>query len=102
MKNKLRFIMPRLAGATAAAGMAALVIITLFKLLLSLTLLAGAITLTARSFARRQKQSGLYGQHTIPNFGNWKEFGNSSAGASSIQPVAGYATQQGTSIVPIN
>jgi len=102
MKNKLRFIMPRLAGATIAAGLAALVITALFKLLLSLTLLAGAITVIARAIGRRQRLSGQYGQNAMPGFSKWNAFGNSSAGAAPIQPVSGYATPKGTSIVPIN
>lgn len=102
MNNKLRFIMPRLAGATAAAGLAALVITIVFKLLLGLTLLAGAITLIARSIARRRKLSGQYGQNAMPGFGKWNALSNSNAGINPIQPVSGYATQKGTFIVPIN
>jgi hypothetical protein len=102
MNNKLRFIMPRLAGATAAAGLAALVITAVFKLLLGLTLLAGAMTLIARSIAGRRKLSGHYGQDAMPDFGRWNAVGNSNAGINPIQLVSGYATRKGTSIVPIN
>lgn len=102
MKNKIRFIMPRLIGATVVTGLAALVVTTLFKLLLGVTLLAGAITLIARSFGRHRKQSGLYGQDAMPGLGNRSAFGNSSIWASPVQPVTGYAIQKGTSIVPIN
>ncbi len=102
MKNKLRFIMPRLIGATVAAGLAALVITTVFKLLLGLTLVAGTITLIARSFGKRRIQLGQYGQDAMPGLGNRNAFGNSSVWASPIQPVNGYANQKGTSIVPIN
>ena len=102
MKNKLRFIMPRLAGATVVTGLAALVITTLFKLLLCLTLLAGGIALLARSFGRRRQQLGQYEHDAMPGLGNRNAFDNSRQWNSPIQPVNGYATQKGTSIVPID
>lgn len=102
MKNKIRFIMPRLAGATVIAGLAALVITTVFKLLLGLTLLAGAVTLIARSIGKRWELSSRYGNGTVPGFSKWNAFGNSNAGINPIQPVTGYATPKGTSIVPID
>jgi len=37
MKKRIGFIMPRLVGATLIAGVATLVVTTLFKLLLGLT-----------------------------------------------------------------
>lgn len=101
MKNKFRFIMPRLVGATVAAGLAALVITTVFKLLLGLTILAGAITLIARSISRRH-QLGQYRQDAMPGLGDRNVFGNSSVWANPVQSVTGYATQKETSIVPIN
>lgn len=102
MKNKLRFIMPRLAGATAAAGFAALIITTVFKLLLGLTLLAGIATLIARSISKRRRVSGQYGHDAISGFDKWNAFGNSSEGVHPIQSVTGYATRERTSIVPVN
>ena len=102
MKNKLRFIMPRLIGATAVAGIAALVITTLFKLLLGLTLLAGGIAIIARSIGRGRRQLGQYRQDEMPGLGNRNVFGSSSVWAGTVQPVNRCATQKGTSIVPIS
>lgn len=102
MKNKLRFIMPRLIGATVAAGLAALVIATVFKLLLGLTLLAGVTTLIARSLGRRRLQLGQYGQETMPGLSNRNAFDNSSVWASTVKPANDYAAKQGSSIVPID
>lgn len=102
MKNKLRFIMPRLIGATVIVGLAAFIIGTVFKLLLGITVLAGLITLAARAFGKRQKFLEQYGQNAMPGFGNWNAFGTRGAANNPIQPVNGYATQKGTSIVPIN
>lgn len=102
MKNKLRFIMPRLAAATVVAGLAALVITTLFKLLLGFTFLAGGVTLFTRAFAGRRQHSRQYDQGVIPDLGNRNTFGNSKAWAGPVQPINAYATQKGTSIVPID
>jgi len=102
MKNKIGFIMPRLIGATVIAGVAALVVTTLFKLLLGLSLLAGAATLVIRSIGKQRNRLLQYGQGEMPAFANRGSFGNSSAAANSIHPVAGFATQKQTIIVPID
>lgn len=96
MKNKFRFIMPRLVGATVVAGLAALVIVTVFKLLLGVTILAGAIAIIARSFSKGHEQLAQYPQGALP------DFSNGSAWGGKIQPVTGYSTTKGTSIVPID
>lgn len=54
MKNKIRFILPRLIGLTVLAGLLALVIGLIFKLLLVGTLLAGAGMFIASRFKKRQ------------------------------------------------
>lgn len=96
MKNKLRFIMPRLIGATIVAGVFALVIATVFKLLLGLTVITAAIAMIARSLGKSREQLAQYPQGAIA------DFGNGSAWNPTIQPVGGYSTSKGTSIVPID
>lgn len=96
MKNKLRFIMPRLIGATIVAGVFALVIATVFKLLLGLTVITAAIAMIARSLGKSREQLAQYPQ------GAMADFGNGSAWNRTIQPVGGYSTSSGTSIVPID
>ena len=103
MKKKMSFIMPRLIGATLVAGLAAFIVTTLFKLLLGVTLLAGAITLVARKVgSSRRKWMARYGQQPMPGFANRNAFANDNPWANNIQPIKNYATQKGTSIVPIN
>lgn len=100
MNRRIRFIMPRLIGATIIAGMATLFITVLFKLLLGLTLLAGAATMIMRGISRRQKQFGHYG--SMPGLGKQNGFSNNYYRNNSIQPIGGYQTQKGTTIVPVN
>ena len=103
MKKKLGFIMPRLIGATVLVGLAAFVITTLFKLLLGITLIAGAITLIARkASSRRKKWIAQYGQGAVPDFGNRNTFGNNRGWANQMQPISGHAAPKGATIVPIN
>jgi len=102
MKNKIRFIMPRLIGATVIVGIAALVVTTLFKLLLGLSLLAGAVTLVVRSISKQRNRLLQYGQGEMPGFGDRAAFSHGSVGINSIQPVAGFASQKETTIVPID
>jgi hypothetical protein len=101
MKNKIGFIMPRLFGATVIAGVAALIVTILFKLLLGLTLLAGVVTLVMRLVTNRGKRLLQYGQGEMHAFGNWENFANSSPATNTIQPVAGFETRKAT-IVPID
>ena len=96
MKNKFHFIMPRLVGATVVAGLAALIIATVFKLLLGVTILAGAVAIIARSFRKGREQLAQ-----CPS-GPMTHFGNSSGWDATVQPVSGYSTNRSTSIVPID
>jgi len=70
MKKRIGFIMPRLVGATLIAGVATLVVTTLFKLLLGLTLVAGVVTLVIRSMTSQGKRLG-YGQGETTHFEKW-------------------------------
>lgn len=101
MKNKMRFIMPRLVGATVVVGVAALIIGILFKLMLGILLLAGIITLISNKIGRRREHYlAAYGQHEMPGFSRMNSFGNSSPWASKMQPIS--KAQKATTIVPIN
>ena len=100
MKKRIRFIMPRLVGATLIAGAATLVIATLFKLLLGLTVIAGVISLVIRSMSNQRKSLG-YGQGETPGFGKWENFENRHA-TNPIYPVAGFTTGKEATIVPID
>jgi len=103
MTNKLRFLMPRLIGATLVVGIAAFIITTLFKLLLGMVLLGGAITLMAKQAGKRRKQWMAQFKHQSgPGYGGRGAFGNSNMWGQPIQPITGYATQKGTTIIPIN
>lgn len=86
-------MMPRLIGATLVVGLAALIITTLFKLLLGITLLAGVITLISRRAGKRSQQWVTAGNQNI--MGNNAGWNNQPAAFGS--PV----TKQST-IVPIN
>ncbi|WP_293886214.1 MULTISPECIES: hypothetical protein [unclassified Sphingobacterium] len=57
MKNKLRFILPRLIVLTAIAGLATLIIGTIFKLLLFGTVLFGIGSFAAARMRRRDRRA---------------------------------------------
>jgi len=100
MKNKARFIFPRLIGATVIVGLAALIITTLFKLLLGMLFVAGAVMLVKRLlFDNRFEQSEQY-QVQISHHGISPL---DSRYAMASQPVmASPAFQKPATIVPIN
>jgi hypothetical protein len=52
MKNNFRFIFPRLVGTTLIVGLASLVLVTLFKLLLGIMLIGGVVMLVKRMIGR--------------------------------------------------
>jgi hypothetical protein len=60
MKNKLHFIFPRLIGATVVVGIAALVVVVLFKLLIGLVLIAGIAALFSAVARQRRQVRGGY------------------------------------------
>ncbi len=102
MKNKMQFIMPRLIGATVVVGVAALIIGTLFKLMLGFVLLGGIITLISNKVGRRREQYlAGYGQHEMPGFGRMNNFGNNNPLTNKMQPI-NKAAQKSTTIIPIN
>ena len=102
MKHKMLFMMPRLVGATIVVGAAALIISTLFKLLLGLTLIGGVITLIASKAGwRRNRLMAQYGQDELPGLGRRTALGNTGFWGSPVTSVS-QGIQKGTTIVPIN
>jgi len=67
MKNKLRFILPRLIVLTAIAGIATLIIGTIFKLLLFGTVLFGIGSFAAARMRRRDRHSFKMDKAVYPN-----------------------------------
>jgi hypothetical protein len=105
MKKRMGFIMPRLIGATIVVGIAALVITTLFKLLLGITLLAGAVTLISRrAFGRRrQMMAAGYGpQNSFGEYGYNNAMRGNDAWANPTSDFGKPASQKAATIVPIN
>lgn len=102
MKNKLRFLLPRLIGATIIAGVASFLMFTIFKLLLGITLLAAGVTLIGRSIGRRRdRQFRFQQQQGAPAFGESGHFSKPAPwNGGQMRPFAP-AQQRGT-IVPIN
>ncbi|WP_221391120.1 hypothetical protein [Dyadobacter sp. NIV53] len=100
MNNKFRFIFPRLIGATVIVGIASFILITLFKLLAALAVIAGVATLIARSSGRHymMQNSGEYGQVGHGGFG---PIGKHNRWASRVTVNADPVIRAAT-IVPIN
>jgi hypothetical protein len=100
MRNNFRFIFPRLIGATVIVGLAALIITTIFKLLLGLVLIGGVVVLVKR-FAGRSggmSENEEYGSMHPVSLGamNYHHYGANQASVRAV-PV-----QKHTTIVPIN
>src|SRR4051794_8619195 len=102
MKNKIGFVMPRLVGATVFAGVATLIAVTVFKLLLAITVLAGVISLVARLARKQENRLLKYGRDHGAAFGNWGGFGNRGPATNSIRPFGGFANPKEATIVPID
>ncbi|SEJ38324.1 hypothetical protein SAMN04487995_4377 [Dyadobacter koreensis] len=99
MKNKARFIFPRLIGATIIVGLAALIITTLFKLLLGMVFVAGAVMLVKRLlFESRQDASVPYEFHNVRSGISPLENRNGAGHATAVSPVF----SKTTNIIPIN
>jgi len=95
-------MMPRLVGATVVVGAAALIISTLFKLLLGLTIIGGVITLIAQKAGRRRNRlMAQYGEDAwLPGLGKRNALGNDFWGSQRI--AVGQSAQKGATIIPIN
>ena len=102
MKKRIGFIMPRLIGATVVVGLAALVITTLFKLMLGLVILGGAISLIGRKVGMRRQQYMAQYQDGTPSINNGNNFGRRGKWANQAQPISARATRKASTIVPID
>jgi len=101
----MRFIMPRLIGATVAAGVAALIVATIFKLLLCITILAGLATIISRTAFRRRRYmtQPAYGpQHSFSEYGQGYDKHGGNPWESKASSFGKNASQQEPTIVPIN
>ncbi len=103
MKNKMLFIMPRLVGATVVVGAAALIVSTLFKLLLGLTLIGGVITLATQKAGRRRNRfmAGYDQDALLPGLGRRNALGNNNFWGNQRIAV-GQSAQKAATIIPIN
>lgn len=60
MKNKIKYILPRLIGITAIVGIVSFLIVAIFKILVMVTILAALGTwIASRAFKRRGKSAQL-------------------------------------------
>ncbi|EQB92263.1 hypothetical protein C874_05325 [Elizabethkingia anophelis 502] len=97
MKNKMRYILPKLIGITVIAGLAILIIGMVFKLLLAVTLIAGIGTLVASKFRRRRERYFEPYQENLPigfNPSNNSEF--------AVRPNYRNSRTENIAIIPIN
>ncbi len=96
MKNKMRFLLPRLIGITIIAGIATLIIGTIFKLLLLGTVAAGIGTLVARKFARRRQREYINYYDNSPI-----SFERNSEQNYAVQPSFQASRTENLAIIPI-
>ncbi|AVF47595.1 hypothetical protein CMT89_01160 [Elizabethkingia anophelis] len=97
MKNKMRYILPKLIGVTVIAGLATLIIGMVFKLLLAVTLIAGIGTLVASKFRRRRERYFEPYHENLPigfNPSNNSEF--------AVRPNYRNSRTENIAIIPIN
>ena len=99
MKNNFRFIFPRLVGATVIVGLASLILVTLFKLLLGIMLVGGVVMLVKRMVGRTNPRlgAGQYARYGDIGYGSFQGH-NQWAGPITVDR---NQSQQQT-IVPIN
>ena len=100
MKNNFRFIFPRLIGATVVVGLAALIITTLFKLLIGLVVIGGVVSLAGRLAGRNRMMhgNGQYGQIQNGRFGQM----NGDQHWANNMTVSASPLQRSATIVPID
>ncbi|MCE7040629.1 hypothetical protein [Dyadobacter sp. CY312] len=99
MKNNFRFIFPRLVGATLIVGLASLVLVTLFKLLLGVMLIGGVVMLVKRMIGRpgHDLPAGPYARFAEHGYGSYQRH-NQWAGPITVDR----NQSQAQTIVPIN
>lgn len=97
MKNKMRYILPKLIGVTIIAGLATLVIGMIFKLLLVGTVIAGIGTVIASKFRRRERRYFQEYQENLPI-----GFDPRNENQFAVKPNYRTARTENIAIVPIN
>ena len=97
MKNNFRFIFPRLIGATVIVGLASLIMVTLFKLMLGILLIGGVVAIFRRIAGKNHPgfSNGHFGENhnfvSVSNHHQWAD--RVTVNANPAQKVT---------IVPIN
>lgn len=99
MKNNFRFIFPRLVGATVIVGLASLILVTLFKLLIGIMLVGGVVMLVKRMVGRPAHGlgPGQYARFANSGYG-YHQGHNQWAGPISVDG----NNKRSETIVPIN
>jgi len=101
----MKFILPRIIGLTAIAGIAALLMTAIFKVLLLTSIAAIVVTLVGRRFGRRRQMMEQYAMQGQQGFGQMpggpeSYYGQSPFHRNDVSPV--YNKQRSSAIIPIN
>jgi len=99
MRNRARFIFPRLVGATFIVGLAALAVTILFKILLALVFISGTVLLVKRLLFDARHRPSRFDE--MPGFHNGISPVNGYYAMAS-QPVEVSNYRKAATIVPIN
>jgi len=79
MKNNFRFIFPRLIGATVIVGLASLIMVTLFKLMLGILVIGGVVAMFRRIAGRSHSghSNGQFAENhdfvSVSNHRQWSD-----------------------------
>ncbi|MFN3020852.1 hypothetical protein ACK1KB_07690 [Chryseobacterium sp. TY3] len=96
MKNKMRFLLPKLVGITIIAGIATLIIGTIFKLLLLGTVAVGIGTLVARKFTKKRQGEYIDYYNNLP-----MSFERNSQQNYAAQPSVPTSISENLAVIPI-
>lgn len=100
MKHKLRFILPRLIGATVIMGLASMVFFILFKLLLAAAAIGIILAIASKFMGKRARR---YGDAYTPGAYGMKGHKVQAVDYQPMQqPIYTAAKQKSSTIVPIN
>ncbi|RQO30339.1 hypothetical protein DBR32_12270 [Taibaiella sp. KBW10] len=99
MKHKLRFILPRLIGATVIIGLASMVLFILFKLLIAAAAIGIILAIASKFMGKRaRKHMSGYGPAA---FGTPGQKVHAMDHQAPQQPIYTQTKQKATTIVPI-
>jgi len=96
----MKFILPRLIGLTVIAGIGALLLSMVFKVLICATIVGAIVHLTARRFGRKHHAEGRQDMFEGGPFGRMQRAPFHPFGNNEVMPV--YSQQRATGIIPIN